>query len=85
MQVSCGASHTLALGDDGKTLWSFGSGDLGKLGHGEVARVYRPKVVESLQGLTLQKVIAGHQVSMVLTTEGQVNIDGFLITQIIIT
>lgn len=71
-QVSCGASHTLALSEDGRTLWSFGSGDQGKLGHGEMARLYRPKIVESLLGMTMQKVLAGNTISMMLTTEGQV-------------
>ncbi len=28
-QVSCGSAHTLALSLDGRTVWSFGSGDNG--------------------------------------------------------
>ena len=71
-QVCCGAAHTLALSEDRKTLWSFGSGDHGKLGHNEVARAYRPKVIEALQGYAFDKVIAGQQVSLALSSEGQV-------------
>ena len=70
--MSCGASHTLALSKDGGTIWSFGSGDYGKLGHGEMARLYRPKVIESIQGMSFQKVQAGHWVSLALGQDGQV-------------
>ncbi len=71
-QVACGMAHTLALSEDGRTVWSFGSGDHGKLGHGDVARVYRPKMIESLQGLTIQKIQVGSHMSMALTTDGLV-------------
>ena len=43
-QVACGAAHTLVLSMDGLTVWSFGSGDLGKLGHGDTNRQTFPKV-----------------------------------------
>ena len=29
-QVACGSSHTIALSQDGWTIWSFGGGDNGK-------------------------------------------------------
>ncbi|KAL3277276.1 hypothetical protein HHI36_012626 [Cryptolaemus montrouzieri] len=70
--VACGSSHTLVVSKDGKSVWSFGSGENGKLGHGEIAKVFRPKLIESLQGLTIQKVCAGTCFSMALTTSGQV-------------
>ncbi|XP_057655201.1 probable E3 ubiquitin-protein ligase HERC1 isoform X1 [Diorhabda carinulata] len=70
--VACGSSHTLVVSKDGKTVWSFGSGENGKLGHGEIVRVYRPKVIEALQGMVIQKVCAGTSFSMALTTTGQV-------------
>jgi len=43
-QVACGEAHTLALSTDGKTVWSFGSGDLGRLGHGDSSKQLKPKV-----------------------------------------
>jgi len=43
-QVSCGVTHTLALSQDGLMVWSFGSGDSGKLGHGDATRQVVPKV-----------------------------------------
>ncbi|KAK5649906.1 hypothetical protein RI129_000935 [Pyrocoelia pectoralis] len=70
--VACGSVHTLVLSRDGKTVWSFGSGDSGRLGHGEIARLYRPKVIEALQGFTISKICAGALFSMALTSAGQV-------------
>ncbi|XP_063888404.1 probable E3 ubiquitin-protein ligase HERC1 isoform X2 [Scylla paramamosain] len=70
-QVVCGSAHTLALSADGRTVWSFGSGDHGKLGHGDTAKVYRPRVVEALQGLTVRKLTTGTQVSLALAAHGQ--------------
>lgn len=72
--VSCGSSHTLAVSKDGKKVWSFGSGESGKLGHGEIVKVYRPKIIEALQGLVVKKVCAGTSFSLALTTMGQVKI-----------
>ncbi|XP_050515460.1 probable E3 ubiquitin-protein ligase HERC1 isoform X1 [Diabrotica virgifera virgifera] len=70
--VACGSSHTLVVSKDGQTVWSFGSGENGKLGHGEIAKVYKPKIIEALQGLVIQKVCAGNSFSVALTTMGQV-------------
>lgn len=30
-QVACGSSHTIAVSQDGRSVWSFGGGDNGKL------------------------------------------------------
>ena len=45
---------------------------LGKLGHGDTNRVYRPKVIEALHGYIIRKVCAGSQSSLALTSAGQV-------------
>ena len=44
-------------------------GDTGRLGHGDLARYFRPKVVEALQGRTVVKVAAGNQCSLALTSQ----------------
>ncbi|XP_069694063.1 probable E3 ubiquitin-protein ligase HERC1 isoform X1 [Periplaneta americana] len=75
--VACGSAHTIALSADGKTVWSFGSADNGKLGHGDTQKTSRPKVVEALQGLYIRKVAAGSQFSLALTTNGQLYTWGF--------
>ncbi|CAM1299303.1 HERC1 (predicted) [Pycnogonum litorale] len=76
-QVACGCSHTLVVSNDGKIVWSFGSGDNGKLGHGDTSRVYRPTVIETLSGTLIRKVVGGNQSSLALTTSGQVYSWGF--------
>jgi len=30
-QVACGSSHTLVVSRNGRTVWSFGSGDAGRM------------------------------------------------------
>ncbi len=76
-QVACGAAHTLVLSQDGRTVWSFGSGDNGKLGHGDTNRVYKPRVVEALVGNYIRKVVAGSQFSLALTSTGTVSLIQF--------
>ncbi|XP_071965475.1 probable E3 ubiquitin-protein ligase HERC1 isoform X2 [Antedon mediterranea] len=71
-QVLCGSSHTIAVSQDGRTVWSFGGGDNGKLGHGDTIRVYKPKVIEALLGMFIRKVSCGSQSSLALTASGQV-------------
>ncbi|XP_071450243.1 probable E3 ubiquitin-protein ligase HERC1 [Hetaerina americana] len=69
--VACGSAHTIALSLDGKTVWSFGSSENGKLGHGDTSRVYKPKVIEALQGVYVRKVAAGSHFSLALSSNGQ--------------
>ncbi|KAG8223094.1 hypothetical protein J437_LFUL002042, partial [Ladona fulva] len=69
--VACGSSHTIALSVDGKTVWSFGSSENGKLGHGDTSRVYKPKVIDALQGVYVRKVAAGSHFSLALSSNGQ--------------
>lgn len=47
---------------------------VGKLGHGDTNRVYKPKVIEALQGMFIRKVCAGSQSSLALTSTGQVRL-----------
>lgn len=46
----------------------------GKLGHGDTNRVYKPKVIEGLQGLVIKKVCCGSQFSLALTSTGLVSV-----------
>ncbi|XP_064390094.1 probable E3 ubiquitin-protein ligase HERC1 isoform X2 [Halichondria panicea] len=71
-EVSCGVAHTLALSSDGLTVWSFGSGDSGKLGHGDTIKHTTPTVIEALRGMVCQRVCAASQFSIVLTAGGKV-------------
>ena len=57
---------------DGNTVWSFGDGDYGKLGHGNTTRVLNPTKIEALQGQNMKKVLCGAQFSVALTKDGKV-------------
>ncbi|XP_027837521.2 probable E3 ubiquitin-protein ligase HERC1 [Aphis gossypii] len=70
--VACGSTHTLACSRDGNTVWSFGSGDNGKLGHGNTLRLYKPQKIEGLRHYKIKKVAAGIHFSVALTCTGEV-------------
>ena len=76
-QVCCGFNHTLVLSRDGSTVWSFGAAENGKLGHGDTQRQFRPKVIESLQGLSIRKIASGTQISCCITHDGVLYTWGF--------
>ncbi|XP_049838129.1 LOW QUALITY PROTEIN: probable E3 ubiquitin-protein ligase HERC1 [Schistocerca gregaria] len=76
-QVACGSAHTIVLSADGRTVWSFGSAENGKLGHGDTQKVPRPRIIEALQGMCIRKVAAGSQFSLALTASGQIYTWGF--------
>ncbi|GFR70953.1 HECT and RLD domain-containing E3 ubiquitin protein ligase family member 1, partial [Elysia marginata] len=71
-QVACGSSHTLVVSQDGKTVWSFGGGDNGKLGHGDMSRQTKPTAIETFSGMYIRKVACSSQSSLALTSAGQV-------------
>ncbi|ESN90894.1 hypothetical protein HELRODRAFT_90701 [Helobdella robusta] len=70
-QVCCGSSHTLALSQEGWVVWSFGDGANGKLGHGDVARLLKPKIIEHLRGIHMKMLAATCQSSLALTSAGK--------------
>ena len=57
-QVACGWHHTCALLDNGQ-LYTWGSGEYGRLGHGHETHQVSPKMVEALQGKAVTFVGAG--------------------------
>lgn len=75
-QVALGSSHTVVLARDGLTVWTFGAGANGKLGHGDTNRIFHPKVVDALLGIHIRKVVAGTQCSMALTSNGLIYVWG---------
>ena len=46
---------------------------VGKLGHGDTNRVYKPKIVDFFAGLYVRKVACGSQSSLALVSTGQVS------------
>ena len=46
---------------------------VGKLGHGDTNRVYKPKIIDFFAGLYVRKVACGSQSSLALVSTGQVS------------
>jgi len=69
--VSAGSYHNLALTADG-SVWSWGDGDYGKLGHGNRQNQLLPKMTEALAGRRVVTVSAGGEHSLALTADGAV-------------
>ena len=66
VQVSAGALHSVALTDHGVFTW--GCGDGGRLGHGDVVDCTKPRAVQNLQNEVVLQVDAGswHSAAVVL-------------------
>ena len=71
-QVACGFNHTICVSSDGKTTWSFGDGDHGKLGLGHCTSKGTPQVIEELRFVEVIKVGVGKNVSIFLTAQGEI-------------
>ena len=54
-QVSCGSLHSAVLLEDSR-VFSWGSGDGGRLGHGDTRRRNTPTIVQALAGEAVAKV-----------------------------
>ena len=64
-------NHTLALSQDGLTLWSFGDGDYGKLGLGNNSAKPTPQKVEALCAVGIKQIGCGSQFSAILLWDGR--------------
>jgi len=69
--VSAGAFHSIAITADG-TVWSWGRGFDGSLGHGDQQHQLLPKKVEALAGQRVVAVSAGGYHSLAITADGAV-------------
>jgi alpha-tubulin suppressor-like RCC1 family protein len=70
--ISAGGSHSLVTSSKIGEIWSFGSGQVGKLGHGGVGNEAVPRLIETLNHVVVKQVAAGLYHSMVLTHGGDV-------------
>ena len=66
-QVAAGKNHSLAIKTDG-TLWSWGAGSSGQLGHNNGSARYSPVQVGALT--TWSKIAGGDQFSLAIKTDG---------------
>ncbi|XP_066843515.1 E3 ubiquitin-protein ligase MYCBP2 isoform X16 [Anser cygnoides] len=70
VQVSCGFHHSVVLMENGD-VYTFGYGQHGQLGHGDVNSRGCPTLVQALPGPSTQ-VTAGSNHTAILLTDGQV-------------
>jgi alpha-tubulin suppressor-like RCC1 family protein len=74
--VAAGASHSLAVSESG-SLYSFGEGTSGRLGHSGTARPeHVPRRVDCFDGIRISKVSAGHMHSGCVDEDGYVYMFG---------
>jgi len=69
--VSAGGVHSLALAADG-SVWSWGEGEFGRLGHGDQQSQLLPQKVEAFAGQRVLSVSAGGAHSIAITADGAV-------------
>jgi RCC1 and BTB domain-containing protein len=67
--IACGWHHTAALTDSGQ-LYTWGSGEYGRLGHGDESRQNAPKVVEGLSGKSISFIACGGFHTAAITDRG---------------
>ena len=71
VKFACGPRHTLALAGDG-TVWSWGYGGDGQLGHGDYQLQTMPVQVKALKGEHVIELGCGDKHSAALTSGGDV-------------
>ncbi|KAG8235151.1 hypothetical protein J437_LFUL015191, partial [Ladona fulva] len=71
--VACGSSHSAAVTASGE-LYTWGLGEYGRLGHGDLVSQFRPKRVRALAGLRVIQVACGSRdaQTLALTLDGSV-------------
>ena len=69
--VSAAERHSLAIAADG-SVWSWGSGVGGRLGHGDWQNQQLPKKIEAFAGQRVVAVSAGSKHNLALTADGAV-------------
>ena len=73
--IACGSKHTLILAVDG-SLYTFGCGLMGQLGHKNSKNVNRPKLVEAFGTKKIKLIAAGANHSIASTQQGDVYVCG---------
>ena len=68
--VHSGGKHTMALTVDGK-VFSWGEGDDGKLGHGNLITYDKPKLIEALKSKRVRDIACGSSHSAAITSGGE--------------
>lgn len=69
-QLSCGGQHVAALTDTG-SVFTWGRGRFGRLGHGHVNSCDNPQLVTGLAHVVLTQVACGFAYTAAVTTDGE--------------
>ena len=75
-QVSCGDRHSVCISKDG-SIFSFGSGEHGQLGHGDNHDQYIPKQIDFLKETPIKNSDCGSIHTAVASENGELFIFGF--------
>lgn len=70
--ITCGADHTTARSDSTKTVYSWGWGDFGRLGHGNSSDLFIPHPIKALEGLEIKQIACGDSHCLAITADGGV-------------
>lgn len=65
-KIACGSRHCLALTTN-KTVYSWGFGKNGRLGHGDDKDVFEPKIIEFFDNTRIEKIEAADNYSAVVS------------------
>ena len=66
VDISCGSSHSLAVDQEG-SIFSWGNGQGGRLGHGSEVGENQPRKIEAFQGKPVRLIEAGDASSACIT------------------
>ncbi|CAL1296197.1 unnamed protein product [Larinioides sclopetarius] len=75
-EIACGKEHVLLLSDFG-TVFSYGSGSRGQLGHGSIENQETPVLIEALDGLKIHSISAGGWHSAAISDSGDLYMWGW--------
>ncbi|KAH7278303.1 hypothetical protein KP509_38G035100 [Ceratopteris richardii] len=70
--ITCGADHTIARSDGRTTVYSWGWGDFGRLGHGNSSDLFIPQPIKGLQGIEIRQIACGDSHCLAVTVDGDV-------------
>lgn len=70
ISVQCGASHSMVLTDKAQ-VYSWGKNTQGQCGHGCADDILRPQMIKKFDDVRIQRLAAGWEHSVALSTEGR--------------
>lgn len=75
IDISCGENHTLAV-TEAREIYSWGAGQFGQLGHGDLLRQNLPNKIVTLESHKIVQVSAGKRHSVALDDKGRIFVWG---------